>query len=268
MVGLREIAKNVKPTPVQIDQIRRYRNSIEKILKNELSSHNIRVYYAGSYAKNTAIKQNFDLDLVIRFPTNPNYSTKQCYDLVYQSLRRNNWNPRRKNAAIRVSNLSLPGTTTLEHADIVPEQLIQNSTDCMLWLNKENKTLKTSVHKHIEEITKLHMNDLVRLLKFWKYQHKIPYPSFILEQCLVRWANDEKSNASKDIVSRLQTHINYISRRIKNLSLRDPANPYGNIITNTSNFPTEHKNRVAKVASDTYLYANNQNWDSFFKTRF
>lgn len=267
-MGLREIAKNLKPTQVQIDQIRRYRNSIEKILKNELSKHNIRVYYAGSYAKNTAIKQNFDLDLVIRFPANPNISTKQCYELVYQSLRRNEWQPRRKNAAIRISNLSLPGYTTLEHADIVPEQQIYKIEDCMLWLNKEQKTLKTSVHKHIEEITKLHMNDLVRLLKFWKYQHKLPYPSFILEQCLVRWAKDEARNASKDIVSRLQTHINYISRRIKNLSLRDPANPSGNILTNTSNFPIEQKNRVAKIASDTYIYTKNQNWDRFFKTRF
>ena len=95
LVGLREIAQIIKPTQVQIDQIRRYRNSIEKILKNELSKYNIRVYYAGSYAKNTAIKQNFDLDLVIRFPANPNNSTKQCYELVYQSLRRNEWQPSR-----------------------------------------------------------------------------------------------------------------------------------------------------------------------------
>ena len=268
MVGLREIAQIIKPTQVQIDQIRRYRNSIEQILKNELLKYNIRVYYAGSYAKNTAIKQDFDLDLVIRFPANPNYSTKQCYELVYQSLRRNQWQPRRKNAAIRISNISLPGHTTLEHADIVPEQQIYKSEDCMLWLNKEQKTLKTSVHKHIEEITNLHMTDLVRLLKFWKYQHKIPYPSFILEQCIVRWAKDETSNALKDIVTRLQAHIDYISRRIKNLSLRDPANPSGNIITNLNNFPIEHKNRVAKFASETSNYAKNQNWERFFKTRF
>ena len=268
MVGLREIAKNLRPTQVQTNQIQRYRSSIENILKNELSRYNIRIYYAGSYAKNTGMRNHLDLDLVIRFPTNPNYNTKDCYELVYTVLKRNEWHPRRKNAAIRISQLSLPGKTILEHADIVPEQQISNSQYCYLWLNRENKSLRTSVNHHIEQIRNLGMYDLIRLLKYWKYQHKLPYPSFIIEQCLIRWANDEPRNASQDIITRLQSHINYIARRIKNLRLVDPANPGGNIITNPGNFPTEDKNKVAKIASDTYEYAIHQNWEKFFRTRF
>lgn len=268
VVGLREIAKNIRPTQTQTNQIQRYKSSIEKILKNELSRYNIRVYYAGSYAKNTGMRNHLDLDLVTRFPSNPYYNTKDCYELVYSVLRRNKWQPRRKNAAIRISNLSLPGNTTLEHADIVPEQQISNSQYCYLWLNKENKSLKTSVHQHIEEVKKLGMYDLIRLLKYWKYQHKLPYPSFILEQCLIKWAKDEPRNASQDIIIRLQTHIDYVARKIKNIQLVDPANPSGNIITNTSNFPFQDKNKVTRIASDTYKYAINQNWESFFRTRF
>ncbi len=56
MVGLREIAKSLKPTQIQKNQIKRYKNSIEKVLKNELNRYNIRIYYAGSYAKNTGMK--------------------------------------------------------------------------------------------------------------------------------------------------------------------------------------------------------------------
>jgi len=168
MVGLREIAKNLKPTQVQRNQIKRYRTSIGNVLKNELKRHNIRIYYAGSYAKNTGMKNNLDLDLVIRFPSNIRNSVKDCYELVYEVLRRNNWKPRRKNAAIRISNLSLPGETKLEHADIIPEKQISNTEYCNLWLNREKKAMKTSVHIHLEEIRKLGMFDLIRLLKYWK----------------------------------------------------------------------------------------------------
>jgi len=268
MVGLREIAKNLQPTQIQKNQIKRYRNSIEKVLKNELNRYNIRIYYAGSYAKNTGMKNSLDLDLVIRFPSTIRNSAKECYELVYKVLKRNNWSPRRKNAAIRISNLSLPGETKLEHADIVPEKQISNTEYCNLWLNRENRALKTSVHRHLEEIRKLGMLDLIRLLKYWKSQHNLKYPSFILEQCLIRWAKDEPNNASKDIITRLQTHINYIARRIQNISLKDPANPNGNTITNQKSFPTADKNKIAQVANETYTYAKNQDWDKFFRTRF
>ncbi len=268
MVGLREIAKNLKPTQIQKNQIRRYKTSIENVLKNELNRYNIRIYYAGSYAKNTGMKNSLDLDLVIRFPSTIRNSIKECYELVYDVLRRNNWNPRRKNAAIRISNLSLPGETKLDHADIVPEKQITNTEYCNLWLNRENRVLKTSVQRHMEAIRELGMLDLVRLMKYWKSQHKLQYPSFILEQCLIRWAKDEPRNSSKDIITRLQTHINYISRRIKNISLKDPVNPNGNIITNQKSFPTANKNKIARVANETYIYAKNQDWGKFFQTRF
>ena len=112
------------------------------------------------------------------------------------------------------------------------------------------------------------MRDLIRLLKYWKSQNKLQYPSFILEQCLIRWKTDEPRNALKDIIFRLQTHINYIARRIKNISLKDPANPSGNIITNQKSFPTTDKNKIAQVANQTYIHAKNQDWDKFFRTRF
>ncbi|MHA2179983.1 MAG: nucleotidyltransferase domain-containing protein [Promethearchaeota archaeon] len=268
MVGLREIAKSLKPTQIQKNQIRRYKNSIEKVLKNELNRYNIRIYYAGSYAKNTGMKNSLDLDLVIRFPSTIRNSIKECYELVYDVLRRNNWNPRRKNAAIRISNLSLPGETKLDHADIVPEKQISNSEYCNLWLNRENRALKTSVQLHLESIRELGMLDLIRLMKYWKSQHNLQYPSFILEQCLIRWAKDERKNSSKDIITRLHSHINYISRRIKNISLKDPANPTGNTLTNQTSFPTANKNKIARVANETYIYAKNQNWSKFFRTRF
>ena len=268
MVGLREIAKNLKPTQIQKNQIKRYRTSFESVLKNELNRHNIRIYYAGSYAKNTGMKNNLDLDLVIQFPSTIRNSTKECYELVYGVLNRNNWGPRRKNAAIRISNLSLPGETRLEHADIVPEKQISNTEYCNLWLNRENRVSKTSIHLHLEEIRKLGMLDLIRLIKYWKSQHKLQYPSFILEQCLIRWAKDEPKNSSKDIIARLHTHIEYISRRIKNISLKDPANPNGNTITNQKSFPTNDKNKIARVAHETYIHAKNQDWDQFFRTRF
>ena len=95
MVGLREIAKNLKPTPIQRDQIKKYRNAMENILNNELNRSNIRIYYAGSYAKNTGMKNNLDLDLVIQFPSTIRNSTKECYELVYGVLNRNKWSPRR-----------------------------------------------------------------------------------------------------------------------------------------------------------------------------
>jgi len=267
MTGLRDIEASLRPTQVQIDQIQRCRTSIENLLRNDLRN-DLSFYYAGSYAKKTVINTHLDLDLVVRFPSYITDSTQQCYESVHESLRRNGWNPRRKNAAIQISQNNLPGNSILAHADVVPEKQINNSEYCYLWLNREGRMLQTSVQTHVNAISNSGMHDLIRLLKFWKLKQNLEYPSFILEQCILRWVDDEPSNAASDIITRLQSHIDYIGRRIETIKLVDPANPSSNILTDPSNFTPSEKQAVAETARNTYQYAYNQDWERFFRTRF
>jgi hypothetical protein len=72
----------------ELNGLRTMRDTIQKQLS--VLEGNPRFYYAASYGKLTIIRQRYDLDIVMYWPSDVTYTIKGIYDAVGNVLK-NNW---------------------------------------------------------------------------------------------------------------------------------------------------------------------------------
>ncbi len=181
-------------------------------------------YFGGSRGKKTMIKESYDLDIVLYYSETIKDSIENIYDRVARFLGSSNYSIIPKNVAIRVLKRDN------YHIDIVPAKKINGDEDSAnLWRFKEKKPLKTSVVKHIASIREFGRRDVIKLLKLWKIRHNSDFPSFILEQLIIRALKD---NLDLPLNDSLIEVLKFISENLETIRLIDPANT-NNILTDS-----------------------------------
>src|SRR5262245_5841307 len=77
---LRALLKQQELAESELNTLRELRERIQRQLS--VLPGGPRFYYAGSYGKNTIIRQRFDLDIVMYWPNTVTYVIKEIYDAV------------------------------------------------------------------------------------------------------------------------------------------------------------------------------------------
>ncbi len=213
-------------------------------------------YFGGSRGKKTMIKESYDLDIVLYFPETTKYSIQNIYDKVTRYLGSSNYIIMTKNAAIR--------TLKREdyHIDIVPAKRITDSEDsAFLWRNEDGKPLKTSVVQHINSIREFGRRDVIKLLKLWKVRYDIDFPSFILEQLIIRAL---KNNLNLPLNDSLIQVFEFISENMETIRLVDPAN-INNLLTDSlSVYDKDIISKFAKWAINENDLTSLDGWKRLF----
>jgi tRNA nucleotidyltransferase (CCA-adding enzyme) len=75
---LHQILEDQKLDPNQIENLKNQRDAIVGELIKEIGGNPI-IYNGGSYAKGTMIRASYDLDIVLYWPINFQYSPKNLY---------------------------------------------------------------------------------------------------------------------------------------------------------------------------------------------
>ncbi len=183
------------------------------------------MYYGGSYRKNTMIRGSYDLDIVIILRPDSEFFTEDLYFLIGDILEDNQWGKIYQNRVswrIFVENLF--------HIDIVPAKYSGKiKHECFLFNSEIEKTLKTNIDIHEKIVKESQRQDIIRLLKLWKYRRNIFAKTFILEQIAIIAC--QKLNPH-NLHDQLNACLEYIADNIMSLELSDPANEK-NIITDT-----------------------------------
>src|SRR5207244_2717962 len=130
---------------------------------------NPRVYYGGSYGKDTIIRERYDLDLIAYWPEDTKYTIKGIYDGVGNQLKKE-W---------KCVN---PKTVVWEipfehgfHIDVVPGRALDAKfKEANLYRTDTGTTLKTSLKKHIDTIKDSGRREPIRLMKLWRERRKVP----------------------------------------------------------------------------------------------
>ena len=196
-------------------------------------------YFGGSRGKKTMIKESYDLDIVLYFPETTNNSVQEIYNYVARYLGSSNYDIMLKNVAIRVLKRDN------YHIDIVTAKRIIGSEDsAFLWKNKVGKMLKTNIVQHIMSIREFGRRDAIKLLKLWKVRNEIDFPSFILEQLIIRAL---KNNSGLPLDEAINEVLEFISENIQTIRLVDPANT-NNILTDEDTISTYDKDVLSKFA--------------------
>ncbi len=203
----------------QLNQLRELRDQIEGVLRAAYGSAP-RFYYAGSYGKKTMIKDAYDLDIVIYFPSTINSTVKVIYNAVLQTLVDNRYTAQPKTVAIR-----LPYRGGF-HIDVVPGRA-QDETYyyATLYKNGEDTTMQTSIKKHIDTVQPV--RNTIRLVKLWRLRQNISWETFALEQTVIRALNGLNKD---DFAKNMMNVFTFIRDKIESVSIIDPANSNNEIV--------------------------------------
>lgn len=198
-----------------LNTLQRLRGEIEGNLRNVHGSAP-RFYYGGSYGKDTLIKDAFDLDIIMYFPSTDYRSLRDIFNSVHQSLLRANYIVKPKNVALR-----LPYDGGF-HIDIVPGKAQDSSFQyATLYKSEENSTRQTSLKVHIDSVRKSNAKEIIKLMKLWRLRFNLPWQSFALEQTVIRALDGKSKN---DYGTAMWTVLEFIRDNIMNIRLVDPAN--------------------------------------------
>jgi hypothetical protein len=201
--------------PADLETLRRLRAEIETCLRR-VHGAAPRFYYGGSYGKNTLIRESFDLDIVMYFPSTETRSSKSLYYSVFKSLQDAKYVVRAQNVALR-----LPYDGGF-HIDVVPGTA-QDATFyyATLYKSEEDGTRQTSIKKHIDSVRQSDVRELIRLMKLWRYRNSFDWSSFALEQTTIRALAGTRS---ADLSVQMTKVREFIKDNILTVKLVDPAN--------------------------------------------
>lgn len=229
-------------------------NFIEERVFNELSQkvqnwfatfkrNNVNTYTlsmeikkSGSKAKGTAIKGKSDMDMFVSI-NDPNgyFSLKDIYDSLYDYLRQIINHVRKQNVSIGVKFRNYD-------IDVVPARRVNSSSyirqamrynDHYLWSNKKQNRMLTNIQKHIDIVRSSGIIDEIILLKIWKYQKNIDFPSIYLEMFLIE-AFKNYNSFGTTFENRIMYAFKYMYDNIVDKRVVDPSKS-DNILSETLN---------------------------------
>lgn len=243
---LEDILSMQQLTAGQIHGLQTLRAEIQGVLTGNWKVAPPRFYYGGSYAKNTMIRESYDLDIVVYFSPDTNHSLKDIYEAVEARLK-TKYHSFRKNVAIR-----LPYEGGL-HVDVVPGRALDNSyLYANLYASDFNTSKQTSIKKHIDLVRKNGgYQEVIQLLKLWKVRNGLDLRTFPLEIVTAT----ALTGVNGDLGYRFWTVLGFLRDRLHTAWLEDPANSNNVVSDSISDFT---KTAVARAA---WTARSKKNWN-------
>ena len=176
---------------------------------------------SGSFAKGTANMSGTDIDLFISLSERTTDTLKDIYESLAKKMAANGYTPRRQNVSINVKVGAFD-------VDLVPGKR-QNSygTEHSLYRRKADTWTKTDVTKHIAHVRAAGRLAETRVLKLWRNQKGIDFPSFYLELTIIDALRGQNSASLAD---RVFAVFRYLRDSFATARVVDPANT-NNIIS-------------------------------------
>lgn len=202
---------------------------------------------SGSFAKGTANASGTDIDLYISLSPNTPNTLKEIYGTLFNAMN-GVYKTKKQNVSINVK----VGTYDV---DLVPgrRQEMQGS-DTSLYRRKIDSWTKTNIPKHISLVSNSGRQKEIRLLKLWRNQKGLDFPSFYLELTAI----EALKNARGDLSANAVTCLEYLRDRFTTARVVDPANT-ANIISDDL---SANERATIKAAATRVLSGN---WEDFVK---
>ncbi len=262
---LQDLISDQRIPKQSLNEMQNDREKIEKVLLSLEDLPQPTFYYGGSYGKDMIIADAFDLDLVVYYPTNIQWSIRDLFFKILAQLQRNFqdvYNVKPKNVAIQIDKRED------YHIDVVPgKRLPNNEEDAWLYKNKTGQRFKTSVKKHIGIIKECGRRDVLKILKLWKLRNLLEIPSFLLELIGIRALEAERERIPLDRAA--MAVWQFIADQLLQITINDPANS-GNILTDEDVITESQKGHIIRVAKWTLQLAkqgSKNDWEQILRKK-
>jgi len=217
---LRMVLNDLKPTKSQVDSLLRLRDNVRSCIFEHIEGKKS-MFMAGSFKKDTMIRQHYDLDMFIIWTPGFMPLKDLFYEVEYAL------NSKWKRIEKKRVGWRVPYENEF-HVDVIPTVQDNHESEYSYLYNcYEKKKLKTSMRIHIEEIEKYNRREVIKLLKLWKYRRNVPIKTFLLE-IITHLACYNATRQSLSV--QLENVFEYIANNIVDNIFYDPANK-NNIIS-------------------------------------
>ena len=186
------------------------------------NGHLLSVTPSGSFAKGTANRSGTDIDLFISVSPNVGDTLRQVYDTLERALQNAGYVTRRQNVSI---NITVGG----QSVDLVPAKR-QNLflEDHSLYRRKADSWTKTNVATHAQIVSTSGRTEEIRVLKLWRDQLGLDWPSFYLELTVLRALS--YGSIYGDLAANVSRVFDFLRDNFVGARIVDPANA-NNIIS-------------------------------------
>jgi hypothetical protein len=169
---------------------------------------------SGSYAKGTANHSGTDIDLLISLLSGTPNTLKEIYESLFTTMKQAGYTPKRQNVSI---NIRVGGYDV----DLVPAKR-QDTTggDHSLYRRRKDTWTKTNVQTHIAYVRAGNRVLESRLLKLWRMQRGLDFPSFYLELVTI----NALTGSSAGLSANVWNVFIYLRDRFPTARIIDPAN--------------------------------------------
>ncbi len=219
--------------------------TIDPIVREWASTLLVSVNPSGSFAKGTANHSGTDIDLFISLSQDTPKTLKEIYESLANKMEKKGYTARRQNVSI---NVKVGGYSV----DLVPaKRQDANSSDHSLYRRRADTWTKTNVSKHIATVRGGGKISETRILKAWRDQKKLDFPSFYLELTTIEALSGARGTLSQNVWRAFE----YLRDKFSNARVVDPANT-NNIISDDLSAAERGK---VKAAAEQALKAANWN---------
>lgn len=234
-------------------------DNIERIIREAYPNSLVMFTHAGSRAKGTIIREDYDLDEVTYFQnddTAAGETLEEIYDNVAKILGKH-YNVRRKRSALR---LSMKDGRDLK-VDVVPGRYVDDTeTDVFIHQNEGSKErLKTNIVTHVAHVRDSGCTDVIMLTKLWRTRNAIGIKTFPLELLVIAVLDEDNTGTLEDRFRRVLTAF---TDDIDDLTIEDPANPTGNNLSQA--LSDKIRASLSKVAANTLAAVDEHGWEHVF----
>ncbi len=195
--------------------------TLQPLLSQWASTYLVSVSPSGSFAKGTANRSGTDIDLFLSISNQCTNTLSEIYERLFTKMKENGYAPIRQNVSIKVRVNSFD-------VDLVPGKRQDSySEDHSLWRRKAETWTKTNVLKHINYVRSGNRINEIRIIKLWRDQKRLDFPSFYLEMVVIEALSGSYSGTLADNVWKV---FHYLRDKFTNARFVDPANT-NNIIS-------------------------------------
>lgn len=223
--------------------VRSVQSQIQPAIQQWAGNLLVAVTPSGSFAKGTANRSGTDIDLFISLSTATTETLKEIYDSLCKTMTDKGYSPKRQNVSI---NVHVNGSSV----DLVPGKRQDTYTDDhSLYRRKADTWIKTNVTKHINHVRQGGRINETRIIKLWRNQKSLDFPSFYLELTVINALSGQYGSLSKNVWNVFV----YLRDTFPNARVIDPANT-NNIISDDL---TATERASIKSAAEQALRATN-----------
>jgi hypothetical protein len=229
--------------------VRGVQSTLAPLVRAWAANQLVSINPSGSFAKGTANASGTDIDLFISLAADTTNTLKEIYGTLAQRLQSGGYTVRRQNVSL---NVRVGGIDV----DLVPAKR-QDSTseDHSLYRRKADTWTKTNVIKHITYVRAAGRIAETRVLKLWRNQQGLDFPSFYLELVAIQALSGKRGGLSDNVWA----VFHYLRDSFVNARFVDPANT-NNIISDDL---TATEKSAIKAAAMRALSATN--WSQIVK---